>query len=582
MTQDQFAQLMAFMRENNAPPPQVNNADPLPNVAPRNDPSALGPMAPCPLGKNKMTKLTKFEEWLEEAENRMDYIGNQEDKDKIILLKSWGGSELNDFLKTHVSINTTQRAADGDQPAVNPDTYDQVIEKIKSELRKLVNRTMAMHDLYSTKQGSKSWMDYIHDLEKKAKVLDFARRPYTTDEAVKDAAIRGMSDIKLSEKALAEDLDKDTLVKQGQAREAGRQDVDNLRQKDTPVVRRVSCRQDIEEMTDGELDEVLEAIKIMRLQKAGRYSGRYPKDTKETGDDSSCTRCLTKHPKNRCPAWNSICDHCRGKGHFEIACKKKKKPQDVRRITEESYLSTRSSYCPDVVETKTTTTIRKMNDDPSTSLEVPIAVGGEEPMSMFIDSGVKYTVIPPEKYDKSMGEIVEPDTNFRAWGSDELLNTKGMIHTVITTKRGATKVTKVYLVEGFNAEPLLGCLDAEDLGFITICREGRAPTENETTGCIIKKVNLEEEREDEKEEASQDVPERKESGSITQTRPKSKDSTTKTAKQEKVQEVKKVEQKKGQRMKNVKQVQNKEKKHAKQEKEKEIKNTDRGKWRNQE
>ena len=26
-----------------------------------------------------MTKLTKFEEWLEEAENRMEYIGNQED-----------------------------------------------------------------------------------------------------------------------------------------------------------------------------------------------------------------------------------------------------------------------------------------------------------------------------------------------------------------------------------------------------------------------------------------------------------------------------------------------------------------------
>ena len=86
-------------------------------------------------------------------------------------------------------------------------------------------------------------MDYIHNLEKKAKALDYARRPYTTDEAVRDNAIIGMSDIELSEKALAEDLDKDTLMKQGQAHEAGRQDVDNLRQKDTPVVRRVTCRQ---------------------------------------------------------------------------------------------------------------------------------------------------------------------------------------------------------------------------------------------------------------------------------------------------------------------------------------------------
>ena len=210
------------MRGANPPAQAADDAPPAAAPAPRNDPSALGPIAPCSLGKNKMTKLTKFEEWLEEAENRMDYIGNQDDRDKIILLKSWGGSELNEFIKTRVSIITTQQPAVGEQPAVEPDTYPQVVEKIKAELRKLVNRTMAMHDLYNTKQGSKSWMDYVHELEKKAKVLDFERHPYTTEEAVKDAAIRGMTDIKLSEKALAEDLDKDTLVSQGQAREAGK------------------------------------------------------------------------------------------------------------------------------------------------------------------------------------------------------------------------------------------------------------------------------------------------------------------------------------------------------------------------
>ena len=204
-----------------------------PATAPRNDPSALGPMAPCILGTNKMTKLTKFEEWLEEAENRMEYIGNQEDKDKIILLKSWGGSELNDFMKTYITIRTAAQPAEGDNPAIQADTYTEVVEKIKTELNKMVNRTMAMHDLLNTKQGSRSWMDYIHELEKKAKILDFAKRPYTTDEAIKDAAIRGMADVKLSEKALAEDHDKDTLVRQGQAREAGKQDVNSLRNKDS-------------------------------------------------------------------------------------------------------------------------------------------------------------------------------------------------------------------------------------------------------------------------------------------------------------------------------------------------------------
>ena len=96
-------------------------------------------------------------------------------------------------------------------------------------------------------------MDYIHELEKKAKILDFNKKPYTTDEAIKDAAIRGMTDSKLSEKALAEDHDKDTLVKQGQAREAGRQDVSNLRDKDTTsnTVKRITNKDDwLEEMNE--------------------------------------------------------------------------------------------------------------------------------------------------------------------------------------------------------------------------------------------------------------------------------------------------------------------------------------------
>ena len=224
-TNEQFQQFMAQMTQQlNIPQQQAPDPTDTANAATaqRNDPSALGPMAPCALGTNKMTKLTKFEEWLEEAENRMDYIGNQEDKDKIILLKSWGGIELNEFIKTHVTIVTTAAPAEGTNPAVTPDTYEQVVDKIRVELRKLVNRTMAMHDLLNTKQGSRNWMDYVHELEKKAKVLDFASKPYTTDEAVKDAAIRGMADGKLSEKALAEDHNKETLVKLGQAREAGK------------------------------------------------------------------------------------------------------------------------------------------------------------------------------------------------------------------------------------------------------------------------------------------------------------------------------------------------------------------------
>ena len=54
----------------------------------RNDPAALGPMSLSHMGTNKMTRLHTFEQWLEEADNRMKYIGTEEDDVKTILLKT--------------------------------------------------------------------------------------------------------------------------------------------------------------------------------------------------------------------------------------------------------------------------------------------------------------------------------------------------------------------------------------------------------------------------------------------------------------------------------------------------------------
>ena len=479
-TDQQFQTLLAQMAqmgqqqgtEQHAPPVENN-----PATTPRNDPSALGPMAPCTLGTNKMTKLTKFEEWLEEAENRMNYIGNQEDRDKIILLKSWGGSELNEFIKTHVAIRTTaQEAVDGN-PAIPADTYDEVVEKIKVELRKLVNRTMAMHDLLNTKQGTRSWMDYIHELEKKAKVLDFARKPYTTEEAIKDAAIRGMADAKLSEKALAEDHDKETLVKQGQAREAGRQDVSSLRNKDSDnsTIKRVHNRDGwLEEMDEGELEDLMQTI-VKKINRAGKYSNRYKQqEGRDSDGDVGCSRCLLPHaPSEKCPAQGKDCQKCGKKNHFARACKTRLK--DIKRVTTEwTYLETRM-----LSSEKGTITIGQVTVSGSKDLRVPITIGLTI-VTMFIDSGCDITILPPELYKEDMGDIVEEDMNLRSWGADKNLEVVGMIKgAVLKTKRGAKHETKVYIVKGFHAEALLGYEDGEELGFIQINKEGRHPTAQE-------------------------------------------------------------------------------------------------------
>ena len=92
-------------------------------------------------------------------------------------------------MKTHAKIIFETTPATETTAAIPADTYKEVIDKTKKELQSLVNRTMAMHKLLTSKQGDREWMNFIKDLEDKAHVLNFNTVPYKQDDAVKDAAI---------------------------------------------------------------------------------------------------------------------------------------------------------------------------------------------------------------------------------------------------------------------------------------------------------------------------------------------------------------------------------------------------------
>ena len=151
--------------------------------------------------------------WFGYAENRMRYIGVGEDDKKVILLRSWGGSELVTFMKTHAKIDFEAIPATATALETPADTYAQTTKKTKDELRQLVNCTMAMHQLLTTKQGDCSWMNFKKDLEDKTHVLDFNQQPYKHNDVVKDAAIFAMTDLRLKEKALADDPNLSTLIR---------------------------------------------------------------------------------------------------------------------------------------------------------------------------------------------------------------------------------------------------------------------------------------------------------------------------------------------------------------------------------
>ena len=417
----------------------------------------------------------------------MQFLGVTEDSKKVILLRSWGGADLVKFMKTHAKVNFDTTPATDDTEAIPADSYKDTIDKTKKELQSLVNRTMAMHQLFTSKQGDTDWMNFIKDLEDKAHILNFNTAPYKQDDAVKDAAIFGMCDRKLKEKALAEDPDLTTLIRWGQSREAGREGAQDL-QGTTSSISRVKEN----ELDIPAINSMIEDLQVMKIRKQGKYSSR-PSNRPRQQKKQSCGNCSSLHAQGRCPARGKNCFACKGQNHFEGAqnCPANELPPPaVNKITnkdEPLYSDTSmNNKWPGVRSTATTSDLQLITPvnqvanqaNPSSSRHVHIDIAGF-PTKLYADTGSLHTIIPPSSYRPEMGVVVAADTHLRAWGSKSNLDVKGMIKTTLRTKKGATTQTTIYIVDGYHPEPLLGDLDAEELGFIIFNKEGRDPHPDE-------------------------------------------------------------------------------------------------------
>ena len=491
MTDEQFNRLLATLQ-----PQQQVGAAQMQQIAdtlrPQHQKSAaaLGPMKPLDMGPDKMRKLKKFSEWLEEAENRMTYIGANRDEEKISLLRSWGGPELVNFMKLHAKVVLETIPARGDEPEIPKDTYEQLVTKIKTELQRLVNRTLAMHELFTTKQGNRPWLEFYADVEAKAQNLEFDTTPYSHKNAVKDALIMGMTDKKLMERALSEDPNHDTLLGWGQAREAGKEGVNNLVGGYSSACRIENLQED---MSETEIDNMMETLSIMKIKKQGKYSGR-PRREPPKQPGTHCKNCMTEHPYGRCPAYGKECFVCGGNNQFFRSenCPRSKNP--IRRVQyhQDEPTDNYAVTAMDLKDIKMVSIVGRLQTN-SKSKEVTIKVGGVQ-QTLFADTGSDKTIITPNNYTAAMGQLMKSDTKLRAWGSDGLLDVIGMLYTKLETEKGATTNTKVYVVNGFRPEPLLGDADAEALGFVTFNKEGRDPTPQEQqmtvnrNHCIPEKV----------------------------------------------------------------------------------------------
>lgn len=287
-----------------------------------------------------------------------------------------------------------------------------------------------------------------------------------------------MSDRQLMEKALAEDPTIDELTRWCQARESGKEDAANL--KNASTVKKTYPM-------DNQIEEMLDTLKVMKMKKAGKFSNRNRKN-------DFCPRCKSKMPDelNRCPSNGKSCFSCGGPNYFSGSevCPKTSQLKRLDTGAEDSYSATRmrneqSSFRYPIhnedgtvsKSTKRIVTICKVAEEDHKWVEV--SIGGVQ-CKLFADTGSEYTIIPPELYKPEMGKIFKSDINLRTWGSLENLNIIGMFRPEVKTKLGARTETKVYIVEGFKPEPLLGDTDAQALGFIHFNKEGRLPSPGES------------------------------------------------------------------------------------------------------
>ena len=107
----------------------------------------VGPMPPCTLGRDKTRRFKAFDDWVKEAEAKMEYLCITEDNRKPSYIKSHAGAELMTFWEKEVRVRFTATLDGSGEIEVAAHTYDEIVQLSKAELLALVSRDRAVIDL---------------------------------------------------------------------------------------------------------------------------------------------------------------------------------------------------------------------------------------------------------------------------------------------------------------------------------------------------------------------------------------------------------------------------------------------------
>ena len=206
----------------------------------------------------------------------MKFIGAVTSEQKLGFLRSCAGPELTELWEKEARIRYEAQEEGGvRQPA---HTYEQILEETRKTLLKVVSRDRAIIDLFRMEQGSRSFMDYLSEVEDQSQ-LCMTWEPLTGDDLKRISLLAGIKDRSLAEKALAEEYTLKQVIQMAINRESSRANAEALRAKSALQVHRVEG----EDMyQDGDLDAMinhlqarLEELQVRKLRQRVKYSGRW-------------------------------------------------------------------------------------------------------------------------------------------------------------------------------------------------------------------------------------------------------------------------------------------------------------------
>ena len=458
-----------------------------------------------------------FETWVE-AMNHYFLLSRRRDlvqgdpiewpeNEKLSLALLAGGHEI----KSLFEIVANQVIA----PGANQVTFDVAVEAARQALAARLNQTAQVYTLNKMEQGSQTFASWYPKVMEAAKRIDWDN--YNLNVAVKNILVVNCESDKLRQKAIAENLDYEAVVRTGLAMENSVKKGKNM----APEEKIRSLEEKVRKLESGNV----------KPKASGNGKGRTGKDRCKT-----CGR-PTGHPKGQtCFALNMDCHKCGKKGHLQSVCKstgananrkqdsvnyvtnsddeidtdqeevvrkimkkmhkkkmdkKKKKKKGAKQDPDTDSDSSSVGHiqewdCPSLAssESESESSDGESSDEreticnvqqrkAKTDLTAKVTLNRQE-IEFTVDSGVKRNLINWSDWLKISNTTTPCTTTrrFTPYGITDELPIKNKASVTMKAANGATVDTEVFIVESQEVDSLLGRDDGIRMGIIKLCPEG--------------------------------------------------------------------------------------------------------------